>query len=79
MTRKVIKIGTSTGITIPKEVLEELGLSTGDEVELEIDPKANKISVTPTVGLSKADKKIAKLTMDFINRYRSDLTALADK
>jgi len=38
MTQKIIQIGSSAGVTIPKKQLEELGLSVGDEVNISIDP-----------------------------------------
>jgi antitoxin component of MazEF toxin-antitoxin module len=36
MAQKVIKIGTSAGVTIPKKQLDELGIKIGDEVEVKI-------------------------------------------
>jgi len=38
MVQKVIKIGTSAGITIPKKQLDELGLRIGDEVKYTLQP-----------------------------------------
>lgn len=34
--RKITKIGNSYGITFPKELLKEAGLSYGDNVEMEL-------------------------------------------
>ena len=34
MVQKVIKIGSSAGVTIPKKQLKELGISVGDEVNI---------------------------------------------
>jgi len=42
MTQKIIKIGSSAGVTIPKKQLDELGLRVGDEVQIDIKPKQNK-------------------------------------
>ena len=36
MERKVTKIGNSYGITFPKELLKEAGISYGDHVQLEL-------------------------------------------
>lgn len=44
MIQKVIKIGSSAGVTIPKKNLEELGIAVGDEINIEIKPKAVKHS-----------------------------------
>ena len=38
MTQKIIRIGSSAGITIPKKELQELGLSVGDAVKYTIEP-----------------------------------------
>jgi antitoxin component of MazEF toxin-antitoxin module len=40
MTQKIIKIGSSAGVTIPKKQLQELGLAIGDEIDIAIKPKA---------------------------------------
>lgn len=34
--RKVTKIGNSIGITLPPEILSEVGLSQGDDVQIEV-------------------------------------------
>ncbi len=38
MTQKIIRIGSSAGVTIPKKQLDELGLRVGDEVKLMLEP-----------------------------------------
>ena len=77
MAQKVIKIGKSTGVTIPKEILEELKLKAGDRVTVEFDEKENVVVVRPEREISARQKKIAKLTHNFIERYRTDLEELA--
>jgi AbrB family looped-hinge helix DNA binding protein len=79
MTQKVLKVGTSAAVTIPKKILEELGWKPGDIVVVESDKKARMVLVKPSRKVSKEDQKIAKLTLNFINRYRKDLDALARK
>ena len=76
MTQKVLKVGSSVAITIPKKSLEELGLKIGDRVRVEIDKKQKMVIVKP---LLKIDKEIVEWTEKFINRYRSALKALAKK
>jgi len=44
MVQKVIKIGTSAGVTIPKKQLTELGIFIGDDVKITIEPVAKKDS-----------------------------------
>ena len=74
ITRKAIKIGDSVGVIIPKAERKQLGIRVGTEIEADVKVKYQK-----TVKLGKQDQKIAHLTADFINRYRSDLESLAKK
>ena len=71
MTQKVLKVGDSMTITIPKKSLKELGLRPGDKIKVE--------KVGPSTKLSKRQQKIAELSFNFINRYRKDLESLARK
>lgn len=79
MTQKVLRVGDSAAVTIPKKSLKELGLKIGDSVSVEVDNKRGIVSIRRVEEMSKEDKKIARLTLDFINRYRGDLEALAKK
>ncbi len=67
MTQKVIKIGSSVGITIPKKQLKELGINIGDEIEIEIKPKTHKHSKF----MSDLEK--------FMDTYDQDLKNLAKR
>lgn len=84
MTRKIIKIGTSEGVTIPKDVRKKLNLQVGDELEFDFNEEQKKLSFKLSKKKSKKQseerrKRIANLTTKFIDRYRKDLEALADK
>ncbi len=79
MTQKVLKVGSSAAVTIPKKSLKELGLKIGDEVRVAVDVKARAVSIVPARALSSEDQKIARLTLRFIERYRKDLEELARK
>ncbi|OGZ00344.1 MAG: hypothetical protein A3C11_00375 [Candidatus Sungbacteria bacterium RIFCSPHIGHO2_02_FULL_49_12] len=79
MTQKLLKVGSSAAVTIPKKSLKELGLKIGDEVYVGIDRVKKVVSISSAGKLSGADAKIAKLTFNFINRYRKDLEALGRK
>lgn len=67
MTQKLLQIGSSVGITVPKQYLKEHGLKVGDEVEISIKP-AHKVR-----------KELLDWTDSFIEKYRSALEALAKK
>lgn len=67
MVQKVIKIGTSAGVTIPKKQLAELGLSVGDNVKVTIEPIKDKQAEL----ISEYDAFVAK--------YGETLNNLADR
>ncbi|AKP64429.1 hypothetical protein FC99_GL000148 [Levilactobacillus koreensis JCM 16448] len=52
ISRKVINVGSSIGITIPAEVAKQLNLTSGSEVE--IQPTSNGFSVTKKSSLDPA-------------------------
>lgn len=75
MTQKVLKVGTSAAVTIPKESLKELGLKIGDNVRLEVDVKRRTVSIEP-VAL-RINAELLAWTDGFIKQYRAALHALA--
>ncbi len=78
MTHKILHIGSSAGITIPKELLKELGLRVGDSVELHYEKRISAIQLRPTKARKK---KISTATHsyleEFFKRYDADLKRLA--
>ena len=78
MTQKLLRIGSSAGVTIPKKSLKELGLKIGDEISVGVDKRKKVVSIRPATQ-SRENERIAKLTLRFIERYRKDLEALAQK
>jgi antitoxin component of MazEF toxin-antitoxin module len=77
MTQKVLKVGSSAAVTIPKRSLKELGIKIGDEVRVEVDRQKKEVRIGAYDVISREDERIAKLTVRFIKRYRKDLEALA--
>lgn len=71
MIQKVIKIGTSAGVTIPKKQLQELGIAIGDDVKVDIEPAKPK----PTPH----DIEVYTLTQKLIERHSQALKNLANK
>jgi antitoxin component of MazEF toxin-antitoxin module len=76
MTQKILKVGSSAAVTIPKKSLAELGLKPGDRVSVEIDTKRKIVTIEPAV---KIDAELIAWTKRFIERYRPALEALAKK
>ena len=77
MTQKVLRVGTSAAVTIPKHSLQELGIKIGDRVSLTINKQQRTVAIRPTDTLSDEDTHIARLAHRFIQRYRKDLEELA--
>lgn len=76
MAQKVIKIGKSTGITIPKEILKEMRLKAGDQITVEYDKKKRSLHIKPSIEI---DDELLDWTEKFIEEYRGALEALAKK
>ena len=79
MIQKIIKVGNSAAITIPKEFLKEAGLQIGDEMAVETNGKLKMFLAKPK---KQADQ--ATLTPEFkawldsfMEEYRPILTKLA--
>ncbi len=68
-TQKLIKIGSSRGVTIPAKQLKALGAEPGDDLELVIRKK------TTTVDTDTAIKTANNL----LNRYKKDFHNLANR
>ncbi len=79
MTQKVLKVGSSAAVIIPKRSLAELGLSIGDQVVVEIDLKKRSVLVEPLREQIKVDKELLDWTRKFIKKYRFALEALAKR
>ncbi|MFC1756957.1 AbrB/MazE/SpoVT family DNA-binding domain-containing protein [Patescibacteria group bacterium] len=76
MVQKVLKVGSSAAVTIPKKSLEKLGLKIGDRINVDIDKEQKAVTVKPFVG---PDKNLMNWTNKFIKRYRPALEELAKK
>jgi putative addiction module antidote len=79
MTQKVLRVGSSAAVTIPKKSLALLGLKIGDRVNVDVDLKRQTFVVARNTALSTEDKNIARLTANFMRRYDADLRELAHK
>ena len=47
MVQKVLKVGTSAAVTIPKKSLQEFGINIGDDINVDFDKKNQAISIRP--------------------------------
>jgi len=66
-------------VSIPKDILDELELSEGEDVSIELDSQQRQIVISPVekplaVGV---DESFARQVDEFIKQYRPALEALA--
>jgi antitoxin component of MazEF toxin-antitoxin module len=81
MLRKVFKTGNSMVVSLPREMLELLGVVEGADVSVELDRKHGRIIIRPAASSLAAgiDEAFARQVSDFIAQYRPALEALARK
>lgn len=76
MQRKIIKIGDSVGVTIPKTVRESLGIKRGDPVTVE--KTADGFTVNKADTGTRLDPEVVAWTDSFIAENRELLDKLSD-
>lgn len=79
MKQKVIKIGSSIGVVIPKSTAEELGFRAGQEVTLRPNAAARQIVIERATAGQKGNSKLVAWAEDAVERYRPALEALKNK
>lgn len=68
--QKVIKIGSSGGVTIPAKDLKRQNIAFGDEVE---------VIVRPLYNTSSEDQKVLAAAKKILNDYKKDFENLAER
>lgn len=68
-TQKIIKIGTSQGVTIPAKDLRAIGATAGDELEIIV---RKKVSVA-------TDTELIETANSLLKRYKQDFSNLANR
>lgn len=81
MKQKIIKIGSSIGVVIPKQVAEERGFRAGENATLTVELDSNAIRIEPVSPDKKVivDSDILSWTNSFIDKNRALLERLANK
>lgn len=80
MAQKIIKIGSSVGVTLSKDILEATHLQVGDTVEVTKDPESAGILIAATKQQKPSvNPELVEWIDSAIERYRPALEALADK
>ena len=77
---KLIKVGNSVGITLPKKLLDIMGLEQGEDVMIEPNMENRTIVIKPvSVAKDQVKKAVIEGTAKFIKRYPKALKNLAGK
>ncbi len=75
-TQKILKVGSSLAVTIPKATVEAFSLKAGGKIVVEQDTARHRILLHPS---DKIDHELVDWTNTFIAKYRPALEALAKK
>ncbi len=78
MIQKVLKVGSSAAVTIPKKSLDELNLKIGDSVIVSISGQEMNVRPYTKEGAIVGADTVA-WAKNFIETYRPALEALKDK
>ena len=70
--QKIIKIGSSSGVTIPAKEMRRQNIAFGDEVEVTVQA-LNKSNIT------KYDQEIINSAREILKDYSQDFKNLADR
>jgi len=81
MVRKVFRAGNSIVVSLPREIADQLNMTEGADVSVELDKKNRQILIRrvelPVAG--DIDAEFAHQVADFIQEYRTVLESLARK
>jgi len=79
MLRKLFKTGNSIVVSLPKDIIEPLGVSEGTDVSVELDHENKQIIIRPVEHtiVGSIDEDFARQLAEFIEEYRPALEALA--
>jgi putative addiction module antidote len=81
MRRKIFKTGNSLVVSLPKEVLDPLGIADGAVVSVELDRSNSEIVIRPAhlQMVAGLDEEFVRQVNDFIARYKPALKSLSEK
>ena len=76
MSQKILKVGSSLAVTIPKKSLKELGFKAGGMVNVQVDTSKKQMVIK---AASNKHDELISWTDKFIEKYKTALKELADK
>lgn len=79
MAQKIIKVGSSIGVVFPKSLVKELDLKPGQEVLADTAGIDKIVIRRKSNSRDKQRKDLVQWAAAYVERYRKDFEALADK
>lgn len=84
MLQKILQVGNSAAVIIPKPLLEEMGLDVGDRIIVRTTRKPLKVEIVPKKKAilgkgSGITKSFARSVDQFIHKYRPALEELSKR
>jgi antitoxin component of MazEF toxin-antitoxin module len=76
-----VQTGSSLAVTLPKDLVDRLGLKKGDEVEVSAHPLNGTIVIRPPIREfedGRVTKRFAELSKSVIRRYDKAFRKLAE-
>lgn len=78
MAQKVIKIGSSIGMTIPTDVARVAGFRVGDHIRI-VRTKPGHIEFARVDGGKTSDTEVIEWAKEFVSKHLAAFKELADK
>lgn len=78
MSQKIIRIGSSMGVTLPKRLLAKLGVSASDSVELSYNSRHNSIEIVPIKPPDSSSSQVLSDMKKIIEANASEFAKLED-
>jgi len=79
MLQKIINVGNSYAFTIPSFFVKGAGLSVGDQMDLEVDTEAGRMTISKAASKKVETQEVKEWLSDFNNKYKKGLTELAKR
>lgn len=80
MNRKVFRSGNSLAVTLPPDALARMGITEGSEVEVTEDVASGTLTLrSADADLANVDLQLMRHLAEFVERYRPELEALANR
>lgn len=79
MIQKLLTVGSSKAVTVPKNALRELGLEDATSVSVHVDSTHKRLIISSIADTVSKNEETVEWTKRFIEQYRPALEALSKK